>query len=131
MLAEDAKPVIRQTFAEPIRQNQTGGPRRAKRLKFPSNRYRGPLGHGSQNFNLSPDLGSFQFTVPAGKSMTGIKFDSQRGSHVLSRVSLREDAGILKVLSQKRKSLAAAQKKLAQSKKNKGKKGTLRLPKPT
>ena len=55
--------------------------------------------------------------------MTGIKFDSQRGSHVLSRVSLREDVGILKVLSQKRKSLAAAQKKLAQSKKNKGKKG--------
>ncbi len=116
--------VIRQTFAEPI----PAKTKLAVRVERSDSSSR-PIGivalwdSGSQNINLSPDLGSFQFTVPAGKSMTGIKFDSQRGSHVLSRVSLREDVGILKVLSQKRKSLAAAQKKLAQSKKNKGKKG--------
>ena len=116
--------VIRQTFAEPI----PAKTKLAVRVERSDSSSR-PIGivalwdSGSQNFNLSPDLGSFQFTVPAGKSMTGIKFDSQRGSHVLSRVSLREDVGILKVLSQKRKSLAAAQKKLAQSKKNKGKTG--------
>ena len=74
---------------------------------------------GSQNFNLSPDLGYFQFSVPAGKTMTAIKFDSQRGNHVLSRVSLREDIGILKTLKQKKKSLTAAKKKLEQEKKKK------------
>jgi len=74
---------------------------------------------GSQNFNLSPDLGYFQFSVPAGKTMTAIKFDSQRGNHVLSRVSLREDIGILKTLTQKKKSLTAAKKKLEQEKKKK------------
>jgi hypothetical protein len=74
---------------------------------------------GSQNFNLSPDLGYFPFSVPAGKTMTAIKFDSQRGNHVLSRVSLREDIGILKTLTQKKKSLVAAKKKLEQEKKKK------------
>ena len=51
--------------------------------------------------------------------MTAIKFDSQRGNHVLSRVSLREDIGILKTLTQKKKSLTAAKKKLEQEKKKK------------
>ena len=74
---------------------------------------------GSQNFNLSPDLGYFQFSVPAGKTMIAINFDSQRGNHVLSRVSLREDIGILKTLTQKKKSLTAAKKKLEQEKKKK------------
>ncbi len=116
--------VIQQTFAEPI----PAKTKLAVRVERSDSSSR-PIGivalwdSGSENFNLSPDLGSFQFTVPAGKSMTGIKFDSQRGGHVLSRVSLREDIGILKVLAQKRKSLSAALKKLAQSKKNKGKKG--------
>jgi len=116
--------VIQQTFAEPI----------AAKTKLlvqveRSDSSSRPIGivalwdSGSQNFNLSPDLGYFQFSVPAGKSMTGIKFDSQRGNTVLSGVSLREEVGILKVLAQKHKSLAAAQKKLAQSKKNKGKTG--------
>ena len=116
--------VIQQTFAEPI----------AAKTKLlvqveRSDSSPRPIGivalwdSGSQNFNLSPDLGYFQFSVPAGKSMTGIKFDSQRGNTVLSGVSLREEVGILKVLDQKHKSLAAAQKKLAQSKKNKGKTG--------
>jgi len=116
--------VIQQTFAEPI----------AAKTKLlvqveRSDSSSRPIGivalwdSGSQNFNLSPDLGYFQFSVPDGKSMTGIKFDSQHGNTVLSRVSLREEVGILKVLAQKHKSLAAAQKKLAQSKKNKGKTG--------
>ena len=116
--------VIQQTFAEPI----------AAKTKLlvqveRSDSSSRPIGivalwdSGSQNFNLSPDLGYFQFSVPAGKSMTGIKFDSQHGNTVLSGVSLREEVGILKVLAQKHKSLAAAQKKLAQSKKNKGKTG--------
>ena len=55
--------------------------------------------------------------VPAGKTMTGIQFDTQRGNHGISEVSLREDTGILKTLTQKKKSLAAAKKKLEQAKK--------------
>jgi len=51
--------------------------------------------------------------------MTGIKFDTQRGNHVLSEVSLRKDTGILKTLTQKKKSLASAKKKLEQAKKAK------------
>ena len=51
--------------------------------------------------------------------MTGIKFDTQRGNHVLTEVSLRKDTGILKTLTQKKKSLAAAKKKLEQAKKAK------------
>jgi len=112
--------VIQQTFDEPI-------PAKTKlvvRVERSDSSSR-PIGivvlwdSGSQNFNLSPDLGYFQFSVPAGKSMTAIKFDSQRGNHVLSRVSLREDIGILKTLTQKKKSLTAAKKKLEQEKKKK------------
>lgn len=112
--------VIQQTFDEPI-------PAKTKlvvRVERSDSSSR-PIGivalwdSGSQNFNLSPDLGSFQFSVPAGKTMTAIKFDSQRGNHVLSRVSLREDIGILKTLTQKKKSLTAAKKKLEQEKKKK------------
>ena len=112
--------VIQQTFDEPI-------PAKTKlvvRVERSDSSSR-PIGivalwdSGSQNFNLSPDLGYFQFSVPAGKTMTAIKFDSQRGNHVLSRVSLREDIGILKTLTQKKKSLTAAKKKLEQEKKKK------------
>lgn len=112
--------VIQQTFDEPI-------PAKTKlvvRVERSDSSSR-PIGivalwdSGSQNFNLSPDLGYFQFSVPAGKTMTAIKFDSQRGNHVLSSVSLREDIGILKILTQKKKSLTAAKKKLEQEKKKK------------
>ena len=112
--------VIQQTFDEPI-------PAKTKlvvRVERSDSSSR-PIGivalwdSGSQNINLSPDLGYFQFSVPAGKTMTAIKFDSQRGNHVLSRVSLREDIGILKTLTQKKKSLTAAKKKLEQGKKKK------------
>jgi hypothetical protein len=54
--------------------------------------------------------------------MTGIQFNT-RANLGVSEVSLREYTGVLKTLTQKRKSLAAAQKKLAQSNKNKGKTG--------
>jgi len=112
--------VIKQTFNEPI-------PAKTKlvvRVKRSDSSSR-PIGivalwdSGSQNFNLSPDLGYFQFSVPAGKTMTAIKFDSQRGNHVLSGVSLWEEVGILKTLTQKKKSLTAAKKKLEQEKKKK------------
>jgi len=112
--------VIQQTFDEPI-PAKTKLVVRVERSDS-SSRSIGivALWHrGSQNFNLSPDLGYFQFSVPAGKKMTAIKFDSQRGNHVLSRVSLREDIGILKTLTQKKKSLTAAKKKLEQEKKKK------------
>jgi hypothetical protein len=75
--------------------------------------------NGSHSDNITPAMGLVELMVPAGKTMTGIKFDTQRGDHVLSEISLRKDTGILKTLTQKKKSLAAAKKKLEQAKKAK------------
>jgi len=75
--------------------------------------------NGSHSDNITTVSGLAELMVPAGKTMTGIKFDTQRGNHVLSEVSLRKDTGILKTLTQKKKSLAAAKKKLEQAKKAK------------
>jgi hypothetical protein len=80
---------------------------------------------GSHSANITTPIGQVAFIVPAGKTMTGIKFHTQRGNHVISEVSLREDTGILKTLTQKRKSLAAAKKKLEQAKKKKGNAGSV------
>jgi len=75
--------------------------------------------NGSHSDNITTDMGLVELMVPADKTMTGIKFDTQRGNHVLTEVSLRKDTGILKTLAQKKKSLAAAKKKLEQEKKKK------------
>jgi len=75
--------------------------------------------NGSHSENITTDMGLVELMVPADKTMTGIKFDTQRGNHVLTEVSLRKDTGILKTLTQKKKSLAAAKKKLEQAKKAK------------
>ena len=66
-----------------------------------------------------------ELIVPAGKTMTGIQFDTQRGNHGISEVSLREDTGILKTLTQKKKALDAAKKKQEQAKKKKGNAGSV------
>jgi hypothetical protein len=60
-----------------------------------------------------------ELIVPDGKTMTGIQFNTYRPNHGISEVSLREDTGILKTLTQKKKSLTAAKKKLEQEKKKK------------
>ena len=78
--------------------------------------------NGSHSERIQPTIGQVELIVPAGKTMTGIQFNT-RANLGVSEVSLREYTGVLKTLTQKRKSLAAAQKKLAQSNKNKGKTG--------
>jgi hypothetical protein len=81
--------------------------------------------NGSHSANITTAFGLVELIVPAGKTMTGIKFDTQRGDHGISEVSLREDTGILKTLTQKKKSLDAAKNKLEQAKKKKGNAGSV------
>jgi len=75
--------------------------------------------NGSHSANITPAIGQMELIVPDGKTMTAIQFNTYRPNHGISEVSLREDAGILKTLTQKKKSLAAAKKKLEQEKKKK------------
>jgi hypothetical protein len=75
--------------------------------------------NGSHSANITTAIGLVELVVPAGKTMTGIKFNTYRPNHGISEVSLREDTGILKTLTQKKKSLTAAKKKLEQEKKKK------------
>ena len=75
--------------------------------------------NGSHSANITPAIGQMELIVPDGKTMTGIQFNTYRGNHGISEVSLRKDTGILKTLTQKKKSLAAAKKKLEQAKKAK------------
>jgi hypothetical protein len=118
--------VIQQTFSKPIAE-KTKLVVRAGRSDTSSR----PIGfvalwdNGSHTANITPADGQIEFMVPAGKTMTGIKFDTQRGNHVLSEVSLREGIGILKELTQKRKTLTGARKKLGQSKKKKTNSGSI------
>ncbi|HJO54653.1 MAG TPA: DUF1588 domain-containing protein, partial [Verrucomicrobiota bacterium] len=72
--------------------------------------------NGSHSERIQPTIGQVELIVPAGKTMTGIQFNT-RANLGVSEVSLREYTGILKTLTQKRKSLAAAKKKLEQEKK--------------
>ena len=81
--------------------------------------------NGSHSDNITTDMGLVELMVPAGKTMTGIKFDTQRGDHGISEVSLRKDTGILKTLTQKKKALDAAKKKQEQAKKKKGNAGSV------
>jgi len=74
--------------------------------------------NGSHSERIQPTIGQVELIVPAGKTMTGIQFNT-RANLGVSEVSLREYTGILKTLTQKRKSLAAAKKKLEQEKKKK------------
>jgi hypothetical protein len=73
--------------------------------------------NGSHSANITPAIGQMELIVPDGKTMTGIQFNTYLANHGISEVSLREDTGILKTLTQKKKSLAAAKKKLEQEKK--------------
>ena len=73
--------------------------------------------NGSHSANITPAIGQMELIVPDGKTMTGIQFHTDRPNHGISEVSLREDTGILKTLTQKKKSLTAAKKKLEQEKK--------------
>jgi hypothetical protein len=123
----DRKPVvIQQTFSKPI-VAKTELVVQSKRSDTSSR----PIGftalwdNGSYAGNINPADGQVEFMVPADKTMTGIKFNTQRGNHLLSEVSLREGIGILKELTQKRKSLAGAKKKLEQAKKKKGNTGSV------
>ncbi|MDC0050605.1 DUF1588 domain-containing protein [Verrucomicrobia bacterium] len=75
--------------------------------------------NGSHSGNITPAIGQMELIVPDGKTMTGIQFNTYRPNHGISEVSLREDTGILKTLTQKKKSLTAAKKKLEQEKKKK------------
>ena len=81
--------------------------------------------NGSHSANITTAIGQMELIVPDGKTMTGIQFATPRENHVISEVSLREDTGILKTLTQKRKSLDAAKKKLEQAKKKKGNAGSV------
>ena len=72
--------------------------------------------NGSHSERIQPTIGQVDLIVPAGKTMTGIQFNT-RANLGISEVSLREDKGILKTLKQKKKSLAAAKNKLEQEKK--------------
>ena len=74
--------------------------------------------NGSHSERIQPTIGQVELIVPAGKTMTGIQFNTRVNLGV-SEVSLREYTGILKTLTQKRKSLAVAKKKLEQEKKKK------------
>jgi len=74
--------------------------------------------NGSHSERIQPTIGQVELIVPAGKTMTGIQFITRVNLGV-SEVSLREYTGILKTLTQKRKSLAAAKNKLEQEKKKK------------
>ena len=74
--------------------------------------------NGSHSERIQPTIGQVELIVPAGKTMTGIQFIT-RANLGVSEVSLREYTGVLKTLTQKRKSLAAAKKKLEQEKKKK------------
>ena len=74
--------------------------------------------NGSHSERIQPTIGQVELIVPAGKTMTGIQFITRVNLGV-SEVSLREYTGILKTLTQKRKSLAAAKKKLEQEKNKK------------
>ena len=74
--------------------------------------------NGSHSERIQPTIGQVELIVPAGKTMTGIQFNT-RANLGVSEVSLREYTGVLKTLTQKRKSLAAAKKKLEQEKKKK------------
>jgi hypothetical protein len=75
--------------------------------------------NGSHSDRIHPAIGLVELVVPAGKTMTGIQFNTFRSNLGISEVSLREDTGILKTLTQKKKSLTAAKKKLEQEKKKK------------
>jgi hypothetical protein len=126
-VAGDRKPVvIQQTFSKPI----------AEKTELVINATRSDTSSrpvlltalwdsGSLAVNVPTENGHVEFMVPAGKKMTGIKFHTQHVNHVLSGVSLREDVGNLKKLTQKRKSLAGAKKKLEQAKKKKGNTGSV------
>ena len=74
--------------------------------------------NGSHSERIQPTIGQVELIVPAGKTMTGIQFNT-RANLGVSEVSLRADTGILKTLTQKKKSLTAAKKKLEQEKKKK------------
>jgi len=73
--------------------------------------------NGSHSANITPAIGQMELIVPDGKTMTGIRFNTYRPNHGISEVSLREDTGILKTLTKKKKSLTAAKKKLEREKK--------------
>jgi hypothetical protein len=73
--------------------------------------------NGSHSADITPAIGQMELIVPAGKTMTGIKFNTYRPNYGISEVSLREDTGILKTLTQKKKSLTVAKKKLEQQRK--------------
>ena len=75
--------------------------------------------NGSHSDKINTAIGLVELVVPAGKTMTGIQFNTFRPNLGISEVSLREDTGILKTLTQKKKSLTAAKKKLEQEKKKK------------
>ena len=73
--------------------------------------------NGSHSDRIHTAIGQVELVVPAGKTMTGIQFNTFRPNLGISEVSLREDTGMLKTLTQKKKSLTAAKKKLEQEKK--------------
>ena len=123
----DRKPVvIRQTFSKPIAEKTklvvkvTRSDTSSRPILFTA-----IWNNGSHSANVTTAIGQVELIVPAGKTMTGIKFDTQRGDHGISEVSLRKDTGILKTLTQKKKALDAAKKKLEQAKKKKGNAGSV------
>jgi hypothetical protein len=120
VVGERGAVVLEQTLSKPIA-SRTKLIVKATRVDSSSRpiRFTAIWDNGSHSDNITTDMGLVELMVPADKTMTGIKFDTQRGNHALSEVSLRKDTGILKTLTQKKKSLATAKKKLEQAKKAK------------
>jgi hypothetical protein len=118
VVGERGAVVLEQTLSKPIA-SKTKLIVKATRADSSSTaiRFTAIWDNGSHSDNIHTAIGLVELVVPAGKTMTGIKFHTYRGNHVISEVSLREDTGILKTLTQKKKSLAAAKKKLEQAKK--------------
>jgi hypothetical protein len=118
VVGERGAVVLEQTLSKPIA-SKTKLIVKATRTDSSSTaiRFTAIWDNGSHSDNIHTAIGLVELVVPAGKTMTGIQFHTYRGNHVISEVSLREDTGILKTLTQKKKSLAAAKKKLEQAKK--------------
>jgi hypothetical protein len=51
--------------------------------------------NGSHSDNIHTAIGLVELVVPAGKTMTGIQFNTYLANHGISEVTLREDTGIL------------------------------------
>ncbi|MEC9093262.1 MAG: DUF1588 domain-containing protein [Planctomycetota bacterium] len=107
--------VIQQTLAKPI----TAKTKLVVRAELSGGKigFTAIWNSGSFTGNITPVDGYLEFTVPAGKTMTGIQLDTQRGNHVIAEVSLTKATGIFKELTQKKKALTTARNQLARAQK--------------